>query len=131
MKKSSVLIFRLLIDYAALVGVFLILTATVSAQASVRPKPSPTPRRPLPKPVTGSRGFDQYAKRDASARLIAVAGTRVIIDPGDFYGKGEANYIAGKYEQAVADLTEAVRLSPDWDDPHYVLALSLTELGRL
>lgn len=101
------------------------------AQTPGQPKPTPTPRRPLPKPVTGSRGFEQYAKRDASARLIAAAGTRVIVDPGDFYSKGEANYKAGRYEEAVTDLTEAVKVSPDWDDPHYVLALALTELGRL
>ncbi len=106
-------------------------TPTALAQTSTQPKPSPTPRRPLPKPVAGSRGFEQFAKHDASARLIAVGGNRVIIDPGDFYRKGEANYKAGKYEEAVKDLTQAVKLSPDWDDPHYVLALSLTELGRL
>jgi tetratricopeptide (TPR) repeat protein len=103
----------------------------VVAQSSTQPKPSPTPRRALPKPAGGSRGFDQFAKRDASARLIAGAGTRVIVDPGDFYSKGEANYKAGKYEAAVTDLQQAVKLSPDWDDPHYVLALSLSELGKL
>ncbi len=107
------------------------MTATSSAQPATQPKPSPTPRRQLPKPVAGSRGFEQYAKRDASARLIAAAGTRVIIDPGDFYTNGEANYKAGKYEAAVKDLTEAVKLSPDWEDPHYVLALALTETGKL
>src|SRR5437016_225738 len=87
-------------------------TPAVLAQTSAQPKPTPTPRRPLPKPVAGSRGFEQFAKRDASARLIAVAGTRVIgtrviIDPGDFYSKGEANYKAGKYEAAAKDLTQA------------------------
>jgi len=91
----------------------------------------PPTRKPLPKPTGGNRGFDQFTRRDASARLIAAAGTRVIVDPGDFYSKGEANYKAGNYEAAVKDLKEAVKLSPDWDDPHYVLAISLIELGRL
>lgn len=108
-----------------------IMSATAEAQAPSQPKPSPTPRRPLLKPVGGSRGFEQFAKRDASARLIAAAGTRVVVDPGDFYSKGEANYQAGKYEAAVRDLKEAVKLSPDWEDPHYVLGLALTELGNL
>jgi Flp pilus assembly protein TadD len=107
------------------------MSATPSAQAQIQPKPSPTPRRQLTKPVGGTRGFEQFAKREASARLIAVGGTRVIVDPGDFYAKGEANYKAGNYEAAVNDLRQAVKLSPDWEDPHYVLALSLTELGRL
>ena len=130
-KRSSVSVFRLVAVYPALAASCLAMAALVLGQTPTQPKPTPTPRRPLPKPVAGSRGFEQFAKRDASARLIAVAGTRVIIDPGDFYSKGEANYKAGKYEAAVKDLTQAVKLSPDWDDPHYVLALSLTELGRL
>ena len=109
----------------------LLSTFSVMVSAQPQPKPSPTPRRPLAKPVNGARNFDQFAQRDASARLIAAAGTRVVVDPGDFYGKGEANYKAGKYEAAVKDLREAVRLSPDWEDPHYVLALALAELGKL
>src|SRR6185295_6535404 len=106
-------------------------TFSATASAQTTPKPSPTPRRPLTKPAAGSRGFEQFARRDASARLIAAAGTRVVIDPGDFYAKGEASYKAGKYEAAVKDLREAVKLSPEWEDPHYVLALALTELGQL
>ena len=104
-------------------------SAMVAAQSS-QPKPSPTPRRPLPKPVA-ARGFDQFATRDASARLIAAAATREIIDPGDHYSIGVENYKAGKYEAAVAELKEAIKASPEWDEPYYVLALSLTELGKL
>src|SRR5688572_17764855 len=111
------------------------LTLTVAgialAQSPPRPKPSPTPRRALPKPVAGSRGFEQFAKRDASARLIAAAGTRVVVDPGDHFSKGEAHYKGRQYEPAVKELREAVKQSPDWEDPHYVLALSLAELGKL
>jgi tetratricopeptide (TPR) repeat protein len=104
------------------------MNATVHAQP--KPAASPTPRRTLPKPVTARR-FDQFAHRDASARLIAAAGTRVVIDPDDHYAKGEEHYKARRYKEAVAELRQAVRLSPDWDDPHYVLALTLTELGQL
>jgi tetratricopeptide (TPR) repeat protein len=112
-----------------------VITLTVSgialAQTSAQPKPSPTPRRALPKPLAGSRGFEQFAKRDASVRLIAAAGTRVIVDPGDHFTRGEAHYKARQYEPAVKELREAIKQSPDWDDPHYVLALSLTELNKL
>ena len=38
------------------------------------------PRRPLPKPPTGSRGFEQ-GTRDASARLIAAGATRGPLKP--------------------------------------------------
>jgi tetratricopeptide (TPR) repeat protein len=87
---------------------------------------------PLPKPVAGTRGFEQFAKRDASARLIAGGATRVIVEPpGDHFAKGEAFYKAGKYEAAVKELRESIKVSQDWDDPHYILALSLTGLGQL
>lgn len=36
------------------------------------------PRRPLPKPANGSRGFEQYAGKDASSRLIASGATRSV-----------------------------------------------------
>ena len=104
-------------------------SASAVAQSS-QPKPSPTPRRSLPKPVA-ARGFDQFASRDASARLIAAAATREIIDPGDHYARGVENYKAGKYEAAVAELKEAIKASPEWDELYYVLAISLTELGKL
>lgn len=131
LQRLLVSFFRLGIGYSVAAALCLAMSATGLGQAPSQPKPSPSPRRPLEKPAAGPRGFEKYAGRDASARLIASAGTRVIIDPGDFYSKGEANYRAGKYAAAVKDLTQAVKLSPDWDDPHYVLALALTEVGRL
>lgn len=116
--------------WLGVIALTLTLSGVALAQTSVQPKPSPTPRRPLPKPKGGSRGFEQFAKRDASARLIAGGATRVIVDPGDHFSKGEAHYKGRQYEPAVKELREAVKQSPDWDDPHYVLALSLAELGK-
>lgn len=49
---------------------------TVSAQTS-----QPGARRALPKPPRGSRGFEQYAERDASTRLIAMGATREVTTP--------------------------------------------------
>src|SRR6185295_19391436 len=88
-------------------------------------RPAPTPRRPLPKPVGGSRGFDQFNKREASARLVAGAATRGGDAAGNAYEEGETAYAAGNYEQAVAKFTEAVRLKPTWPEGYYALALSL------
>ena len=129
-KRNLTLTLRRLAICGALIFSFFGVSATVLAQ-SAKPKPSPTPRRPLPKPVAGNRGFEQFAKRDASARLIAGGATRVIVDPADHFARGEAFYKSGKYEAAIKELREAVKQSPDRDDPHYVLALSLTELGKL
>lgn len=44
------------------------------------PSRKPSPRRPLPKPPTGSRGFEQ-AGRDSSSRLIAAGATRGPLKP--------------------------------------------------
>ena len=129
-KRNLTLILRRLAICGALTVSYLAVSTTVLAQTA-KPKPSSTPRRPLPKPVAGTRGFEQFAKRDASARLIAAAATRVIVDPADHFTRGEAFYKSGKYEAAIKELRQAVKLSPDWDDPHYVLALSLTEVGKL
>ena len=60
-------------------------TAADFAQApSQKPSPAPTPRRPLPKPTTGSRGFEQAGK-DASSRLIAAGATRGPLKPSAPY----------------------------------------------
>jgi tetratricopeptide (TPR) repeat protein len=83
----------------------------------------------LPKPAT-NRGFEQFGARDASIRLIAAGGTRAV-DPDEYFAKGKSHYDAGRYEEAVAALRESVRLSPNWDAPHSVLAMALTELGCL
>jgi tetratricopeptide (TPR) repeat protein len=91
-----------------------------------------TPRRPLPKPVAGSRGLEQYAGRDASSRAIAAAATRAVIDPATpHYDRGATAYSAANYKDAVEEFSEAVRLSPDWVQAHYALALSFTETDRL
>src|SRR5260370_9137643 len=74
-----------------------LMTATSSAQAQTQPKPSPTPRRPLPKPVAGSRGFEQFAKRHASPRRIAAAGPREILDPRAFSCKRHPTCYTVKY----------------------------------
>src|SRR5438132_5484272 len=106
-------------------------SAVVLAQTSAQSKPSPTPRRPLPKPVQGSRGFEQFEKRDASARLIGAGATRGGIETGGHLANGVANYRAGKYEAAARELRQAVEQTPKSDDSHYVLALALTETGQL
>ncbi len=48
----------------------------VTLHAQTTAQKTATPRRPLPKPQNNSRGFEQYAGRDASSRLIAAGATR-------------------------------------------------------
>ena len=74
---------RLLLLFVFLLGTGA--TAAGVAQApSQKPSPAPTPRRPLPKPTTGSRGFEQAGK-DASSRLIAAGATRGPLKPSAPY----------------------------------------------
>src|SRR5207302_7394995 len=115
----------------AFAAIILCLGSAVAVAQKTQPKPSPTPRRPLPKPVQGSRGFEQFEKRDASARLIAAGATRGGIETNGHLANGVANYRAGKYEAAARELRQAVEEEPKSDDPHYALALALTETGQL
>lgn len=132
MKRRSRLTFPISVANAGLIVFALCVSATVLAQTPTRPKPAPSPRRPLPKPVGGTRGFDQYAIREASARLVAGAATRGATDPESLlYQEGEAAYAAGNYQKAIENFSEAVRLRPNWAEAHYALALSLTEMEKL
>lgn len=106
-------------------------TATALAQPGSRAQPSPTPRRRLPKPSTGPRGFEQYVGRDASKRLIAATATRPLDPANAYYQRGRKKHNAGRSEEAIIDFEQAIKQSPDWANPHYGLALSLGELGKL
>ncbi len=69
----------LVISLAMLSLCFMGLIATAQTPT---PSPSPTtPRRPLPKPASGARGFEKFAGRDASDRLIAAGATRQTVNP--------------------------------------------------
>ncbi len=132
MKRRTRLTFLVSLVNTGLIVFAINVSANPSAQTPTSPKPAPSPRRPLPKPVGGSRGFDQYAKREASSRLVAGAATRGATDSASLrYEEGEAAYAAGKYQKAIEDFSEAVRLSPNWAEAHYALALSLTEMQKL
>ena len=67
------------------IGFFVLTLSFVGFVATARAQsPSPTPatqRRPLPKPPSGARGFEKYAGRDTSSRLIAAGATRETVNP--------------------------------------------------
>lgn len=54
---------------------------TANAQNTNSPRTAPKPRRPLPKPVSGPRGFEKYSGKDSSSRLIAAGATRETVNP--------------------------------------------------
>jgi hypothetical protein len=67
------------------IGFFIVTLCFVGFVTGARAQnPSPTPkeqRRPLPKPPSGARGFEKYAGRDTSSRLIAAGATRETVNP--------------------------------------------------
>ncbi|MGH9928935.1 MAG: tetratricopeptide repeat protein [Pyrinomonadaceae bacterium] len=132
MKRRTRLTFLVSLVNTGLVVFALNGSGNPSAQKSTSPKPAPSPHRPLPKPVGGARGFDQYAKHEASSRLVAGAATRGATDSASRrYEEGEVAYAAGEYQKAIEDFSESARLSPNWAEAHYALALSLTEMQQL
>ena len=147
MKRTLTLTFPVLIAGFGLMALALSATGAAVAQSVAQEKlaqekPEQRSRQPLPTPPGGPKGFENYAVRDASSRLIAGAGTRrvaprkvaprKVLDPATpHYDQGKADYRAGKYKEAVEEFSEAVRLKPDWVEAHYALALSLTEIEKL
>jgi tetratricopeptide (TPR) repeat protein len=94
-------------------------------------KPSTAVRRPLPKPTGGSRGFEKYAGRNASARLIAAAGTRG--EPAEakkYREEGEALYKTGKYHEAIEAFKHSLQSNPGQPVVHFNLGVIYTELQQ-
>lgn len=76
-------------------------------------KPATAVRRPLPKPLGGSRGFERYAGRTASARLIVAAGTRgEHAEAKKYREEGEAFYKAREFTKALEAFNHSLRLNP-------------------
>jgi tetratricopeptide (TPR) repeat protein len=131
LKAKLTLLVGALVANLALALFLLAPSSELASHSQPKPTPSPTPRRPLPKPVRGSRGFEQYSSRDASVRLIAATATRPIDAATAYYKRGEDHYNAKEYPQAVENFSQAVRLKPDWLEARYALAASLTEVKKL
>jgi len=74
MRKHFVEVYRALALFTMAAMFFLVMTVAGQQPASEKP-------RPLPKPPKGSRGFEQYAGRDASTRLIGMGATRDVTTP--------------------------------------------------
>lgn len=76
MCRSSIPISRL-----ALLSLVVFSLSLACFDPNARAQKSQGPRRPLPKPASGPRGFEQSTGRDASSRLIAAGATRGPLAP--------------------------------------------------
>ena len=64
--------------FFALPVLLISMVCIVSSVVAQQPQPTPG-RRPLPKPASGTRGFEKYTGKDATSRLIAVGATREVV----------------------------------------------------
>lgn len=107
-------------------------TATAQVEKKESPaKPTTGVRRPLPKPTGGSRGFEKYAGRTASARLIVAAGTRG--EPAEakqYREDGEAFYKARQYDEAIEAFNHSLQLNPAQPVVHFNLGVVYGDLQR-
>ncbi|HEX8179013.1 MAG TPA: tetratricopeptide repeat protein, partial [Pyrinomonadaceae bacterium] len=126
--------------------VTLLLMLSAGALLPVRAqKPKPTPARPpaaqpapTPKPkpkktAPGAKGFEQYAGRDASDKLVTGAATRggIGANPAQTsFDEGQRQYAAHDLTKAAAAFAHAAKLAPYWAEAHYSLAIVLGELDR-
>jgi tetratricopeptide (TPR) repeat protein len=99
-------------------------TAQQEKKQETPAKPTTGVRRPLPKPAGGSRGFERYAGRTASARLIVAAGTRG--EPAEakkYREEGEAFYKARRYNEAIEAFNHSLQLNPAQPIVHFNLGV--------
>ena len=96
-----------------------------------RPAPAATPPPQKKKTPPGAKGFELFAGRDASDKLITGAGTRGGVGAAQAaFDEGLKNYKAHDLTKAAAALERATKLAPKWAEAHYSLAIVLNELDR-
>lgn len=109
-------------------------TAQHNAQQS-NAQPTPAPKRPKKLPP-GTRGFEQFANRDASDKLITGGATRPVPRSDAeanallLLDKGKELYGGGKYDDALTAFKQAADLEPNWFRAQYRLGMAYEALGR-
>jgi tetratricopeptide (TPR) repeat protein len=95
-----------------------------------QPKPSPTPPKKKKLPP-GARGFEQFANRDASDKLIAGGATRGGGDEASTrVATGTDLFNEGKYAEAAAELKRAAELEPTWFRAQFRLGMAYEAAGN-
>ncbi|MCA1558465.1 MAG: tetratricopeptide repeat protein, partial [Acidobacteria bacterium] len=80
---------------------------------------------------SGAQGFEQYAGRGPDKRLIkAAAGGRGGIEAAQFFAAGVRLSEAGRYREALARFTEALKHNPGWPEAYYNMGVIFGRLKR-
>lgn len=99
------------------------------AQRTSQPAPQPTPPKKKKLPP-GSRGFEQFANRDSSDKLIAGGATRGGDEASTRVATGTDLFNDGKYAEAIAELKRAALLEPTWFRAHFRLGMAYEAAGN-
>jgi tetratricopeptide (TPR) repeat protein len=106
------------------------------AQTGGQQQPTTTqPKKPKKLPP-GARGFEQFANRDASDKLITGGATRATpkdaaeAEAGASLDRGMDAYKAEKYEDAVQAFSRAAELEPTWFRAAYRLGMAYEAQGK-
>lgn len=133
MSKQLTLIHRIFIVSLCVFSVgFLTLSGTPTHAQN--PPPPPQKKKKLP---PGSHGFEQFAGRDASDKLITGGGTRSVdmTDPAtaayaEAIQRGSDAYDSGHYDVAVTAFMDAIKAKPDQFRAYYGLGGAYEALNK-
>lgn len=125
---------RFVLSCLLILSVFCCVSAAqVQQPSSQAPNTEPSASREKKKRLaSGVRGFEKYAGRDASSKLIVGAATRGNPNspPSMLCDRAIEGYQNGNYAEAVRDFKEAIKQHPGWDQARYGLALTYLEMGQ-
>jgi tetratricopeptide (TPR) repeat protein len=106
----------------------LCVSAAAQGQKTGQPaQPAPPKKKKLP---PGSRGFEQFANRDASDKLIAGGATRGGDEASTRVSNGTDLFNEGKYAEAAAELKRAAALEPTWFRAQFRLGMAYEAAGN-
>ncbi len=124
------------LSFSALFVLSLILVGLVAAQAQpAGQNPPPKGKKKLP---AGSKGFAQFAGRDASDKLITGGATRSVdTDPKpteaaykEAIQSGTASYEEGKFKEALDAFKQAATAKPDDFVAQYSIGVTYEAMGQ-
>lgn len=118
--------------YASRALVIAILCFVVSGAASAQSRPASQPNPPKKKKLPpGAKGFEQFADRDASDKLVTGGATRSgCLTYEEMLACGAEQFTQGNVKEAVDLLTRASALKPDLFRPQYNLGQIYESQGK-
>ena len=111
---------------------FMVLGAGARATASAQSKPAGQPNPPKKKKLPpGAKGFEQFANRDASDKLVTGGATRSgCLTYEEMLACGAQQFEEGHVKEAVDLFTRAGGLKPDLFRPHYSIGQIYESQGK-